>query len=100
MPHVVLLLESNVDDCLWNGLANSVEEFGLPDDDLQIGGKVHLVVYVVGDLEFPEDVLFEKFDSFVGILCLPLCEDLLLVVLIELLSELDVSASNISESLG
>jgi len=93
-------LESNVDDCLWNGLADSVEEFGLPDDDLQIGSKVHLVVYVLADLEPFEDVLFEKFDSFVGILCLPLCEDLLLVVLIELLSELDVSASNISESLG
>jgi hypothetical protein len=86
MPHVVLLLESNVYDCLRDRFTNSVKEFGLPDNDLQIGGKVYLVIYVFADLNPFENTIFEELDSFVGIFCLPLYKNLLLVVFIKLLS--------------
>ena len=43
VDHVVLFLKSNVNDCLWDGLADSIKELGFPDDDSKLTSKVDFV---------------------------------------------------------
>ena len=43
MHHVVLFLQSNVDDRVWDLLADAVEELGLADNHAKLGVKVDFV---------------------------------------------------------
>ena len=98
MPHVVLLLKSDVDDGLRDWLSDPFQELGLSDDDLQLGGKVNSVVNVFLVLfVLQKDGLVELVDGLVGVFVTPLIEDLLLVFLIELLRQLHVLVSDLAE---
>ncbi len=82
MPHVVLLLKSDVDDSLRDVLAKTVQEFSLPDNDFQFRSKVH----VVGDILsfrvnfFDQDGLLEQCNGKVSILLVPLIEELVFIL--------------------
>jgi hypothetical protein len=92
MAHVVLLLKGNVDDRLRDILANPIEELGLTDDDLKLGGEVDLVRPVLGlrVLLLSEDRPLQEFDGVVSVVLVPVIEHLVLVLDIELLGKRDV----------
>ena len=88
MSHVVLLLESNVDDSLRYLLAYSIQEFGFSDDNLKLWGKVNLVggvlsLWVNVSLQ---DVVLQKLNGSVSVVLVPFIEDFLFVLGIQLLS--------------
>lgn len=99
VAHVVFLLESDVHDCLRNGLADSAKELGLSDHDLEFGGEVDSVLVVFTHLLSDEDVLLEELDGLVGVCIAPLHKGGLLVVLVELLGKFDVLGGHIFEDL-
>lgn len=98
--HVVFFLESNVDDSLWNAFSNSVEELSFSDDDLELWLELNGVLDVVTNFLPTEDVSFQQFDSFGGVLLSPFLEDDFFISLIELFGKLDVLESCIFECLG
>jgi len=97
---IVFLLKGDVNDGLRNTLSNSIEELGLSDDYLkkwvELDGVDHVVLYLLS----VKDVLLEEFYCLLGVLFLPLLEDLLLVVLVEIFGKGDVFESNTLEGLG
>jgi hypothetical protein len=99
VPHVVFLLEGDVDDGLWNTFADSVEELSFSDDDFQVRCEVDFVINTVTNFDPLQDVFFEKSDGFISVLTFPFSENLLFVVLVELFGKLNVFTSNFSESL-
>jgi hypothetical protein len=101
MSHVVFLLESNVDNGLGNGLADSIQELGFSNDDLQFWGEVHFIGDVICGLVdlFLQNKFVEELDGFISVFVLPLVEDLLLIVLIKIFSKSDVLMSYLAELL-
>ena len=102
MSHVVFLLKSNVDDSLWNWLSDSIQELGLTDDNFQLRGKIYSVE---GDIVHSVDLLLEnkfveELNCLVSVLILPLGEDVLLVVLIQVFSKGNILVSNFGELLA
>lgn len=103
--HVVLFLKSNVDDCLRNGLADSIEELGFSDDDSELTGKVHLVGLVLildlwGSRKNVSILSSEILDGLVSVLSLPGLKDLLFIIFVELLGKSDILVGNILKNVG
>lgn len=99
VSHVVLLLEGDVGDSLWDGLTNSVEELGFSDDDLELWGEVNKVSVNSSDGLLLQDEFLKELNSLVGVLLFPVLVDLGLVSLVKKLSELDVLLGNSLTSL-
>jgi len=100
VPHVVFLLEGDVDDGLGNAFADSVQELGFSDNHFQVGCEVHFVIHAVTNFYLLQNVFFQKFYGFISVLTFPISKNPLFVVLVELFGQLDVFASNFSKSLG
>lgn len=70
--HVVLLLQSNVDDCLWNVLTNPLQELGFTDDDLELWIKLYNVCGVsICTLHWLENTVLQELNSFVCVFTSP-----------------------------
>lgn len=90
VPHVVFLLESDVDQSLRDVFADAVKEFGFTNNDLQLWCEVHGV-----DIVFAEENFFlQKADRDVGVIFLPIEVDLVLILSIKLFSKLNVLFGN------
>lgn len=63
VAHVILFLEGDVNDCVWDFLTDSVKELGLPDDDFQLGVEVNLVLAVFAGALLDQNGLFEHSNS-------------------------------------
>lgn len=105
VDHVVLFLKSNVNDCLWDGLADSIKELGFPDDDSKLTSKVDFVggVLVLATFVSGENVSIfssEVLDGLVSILSLPSLKDLLFIIFVELFGKSHILVSNILEDVG
>lgn len=103
--HVILFLKSNVNDCLRDRLADSIEELGFSDDDSKLTSKVHLVGLVLildlwGSRKDVSLLSSEILDGSISILSLPSLKDLLLIIFVELFGKSDVLVGNILENVG
>jgi len=98
VAHVIVLLESDVDDGRGDVLADAVEELGLADDHLQLGVEVHLEPGGAISLAAAEDVAREHGDRLLRVVVLPLRELLSLVLLGKLLRDTDVVLSSLLTS--
>lgn len=95
MHHIVLLLQGNVNDRVWDvSSADAVEELGLTDDDAKVRVKVDLVLALALDF-LSEDGVLQFADCLVRLDLSPVCELLALIVLSQLLSKVDVALCNL-----
>lgn len=96
MAHVVLVLESDIDNGLRDVLSDAVEELGLTDDDLELWGEVYSISCLSSSFLYGlgEDVLLQQADGGVSILLVPLAENLVLIVSIKLLGKGDILESD------
>ena len=100
MPRVVLVLEGDIDDGVGDFLADSVQEPGLFDDDLQVGVKVDFVLSIGSSIRlFAENGSLEHLDGLNRLLVRPGSEDIGLVALGEALGDLDVRSCHLLSEL-
>jgi hypothetical protein len=62
VAHVILFLESDVDNSVRDILSDSVKELGFADNDLQFGVEVHLVSAIFAGACAYEDSFRQHFN--------------------------------------
>ena len=87
----ILFLQSDVNNCVRDFLANAVKELGFPYDNFEVRVEVHGKLLVLSLALFTTyDVLLQLVQSELCVVLLPFLEDLVFVLFSEHLGHLDV----------